>query len=64
MGDHSYSFASSVGHPRSVSVGMLLFDVMRTYPGTDVVLQVPRDNVNPIENGLISWVDHTENSYD
>jgi hypothetical protein len=32
-GDHSYGFASSMGHPRSNSVGQLVYDDMRTYPG-------------------------------
>ncbi len=30
---HNYGFASSVGHPRSDSVGLLVYDGMRTYPG-------------------------------
>jgi hypothetical protein len=32
--------------------------------GTSVVLQVPRDNVNPVGKGLISWVNHLELNYD
>jgi len=30
---HGYSFASSVGHPSSDSVGLLVYDVTRIYPG-------------------------------
>jgi len=37
---HSYGFASSVGHPRTDSVGLLVYDGMRIYPGHGVVLQV------------------------
>jgi hypothetical protein len=31
--------------------------------GTDIVLQVPQDNANPIGKGLISWVDYIELNY-
>jgi hypothetical protein len=31
-GGHNYGFASSVGHPRSDSVGLLVYDGKRTYP--------------------------------
>jgi len=32
--------------------------------GTGIVLQVPRDSVNPVGKGLKSWVDHMELNYD
>jgi hypothetical protein len=32
-GDHAYGFASSVGHPRSDLVRLLVYDGMQTYPG-------------------------------
>jgi hypothetical protein len=52
-GDHSYGFASSMGHPRLNLVGQLVYDDMRTYPGTDVVLQVSHDSANPVETDHI-----------
>ena len=42
---------SSVGHLRSNSVGLLvLWTVAYNIWGTSIVLQVPRDNVNPSKN--------------
>jgi hypothetical protein len=32
-GVHGYDFASSVGHSRSDSAGLLVYDGTRTYPG-------------------------------
>jgi len=32
-GGHGYGFASSMGHPRSNSVRLLIYEGMRTYPG-------------------------------
>jgi hypothetical protein len=32
-GGHGYGFASSVSHPKLDSVGLLVYDNMRTYPG-------------------------------
>jgi hypothetical protein len=32
-GGHGCGFASSVSHPRSDLVGLLVYDGMRTYPG-------------------------------
>jgi hypothetical protein len=64
--DHSYEFASSVGHPMSDLVGLLVYDGMHVYNirGTDVVLQVPRDSVNSARKDLIYWIDHMRNNYD
>jgi hypothetical protein len=32
--------------------------------GIDIVLQVPHDNVDPIEKGLKVQINHTDDSYD
>jgi len=58
---HGYSFASSLGHPRSGSIRLL---ICVQYPGLGVVLQIPWDNANPAKKELISWVNHMKNSYD
>jgi hypothetical protein len=63
-GSHDYGFPSSMGHPRSDSIWLLVYDGMHTIFGAPVVLQVPRDNNNLTWNGLISWVDHMELNYD
>jgi hypothetical protein len=65
-GGHGYDFTSSVGHPKSNSVGLLVYIWRYAYNirGTDVVLQVHRDNVNPTDKGLISRIDHIDNNYD
>jgi hypothetical protein len=33
------------------------------HQGTDVVLQVPCDNINPIKKGLKARIDHMQESY-
>jgi hypothetical protein len=45
---------SSVGHQSLDSVGLLMIDGSLHIWGTDVVLQVPRDNANPPGKWLIS----------
>jgi hypothetical protein len=55
---------SSVGHPRSDSVRMLMMDSSIHIWGTGVVLHVPQNSSNPVGKGLISWVDHMELNYD
>ena len=43
---------SGIGHSRSDSVGLLvLWTTMYNIQGVGVLLQVPRDNTNPVENG-------------
>jgi hypothetical protein len=54
-GGHNCGFDSSVGDPRSDSVGLLVYDSIFVHnQGIGVVLQVPRDSANPIGKGLIS----------
>jgi hypothetical protein len=36
-GGHGYGFASSVGHPRSDSVGLLVYDSMSTLSGAPML---------------------------
>jgi hypothetical protein len=55
---------SSVGHPRLDLVGLLMMDNSIHIRGTNVVLHVPRDSINPSGNGLKSWVDHMVLCYD
>jgi len=64
MGFTIMDIIHSVGHPRSNSVELLMMESSVHIWGTNVVLQVPRDNANPTEKGLISWVDHMELNYD
>jgi hypothetical protein len=51
-GDHYKTLIiSRVGYSRSNSVRLLvLWTVVYNDWGTDIILQVPRDNVNPAEN--------------
>jgi hypothetical protein len=55
---------NSMGHPSSDSVGLLMMDDNVHIQGTNVILQVHRDNSNPAGNGLIFWVDHIVFTYD
>ena len=52
MGSHYWmDIISGVGHSRSNSImPLVLYTVAYNIRGTGVVLQVPRDRVNPIEN--------------
>jgi hypothetical protein len=49
---HGYSFASSVGHPRSDSVGLLVYDGMRTYPGHWCCITSPSGQCQPCQEGV------------
>jgi hypothetical protein len=49
---------SSVGYSRSDSVTQFMMDGRVHIRGTGVVLQVPRDNDNPVGKMLKSKVDH------
>jgi hypothetical protein len=44
---HGYDFASSVGPPRSDSVGLLVNDSMCTYPGHLCCITDPSRHVQP-----------------
>jgi hypothetical protein len=61
---NSYSFASSIGHPMSNSVGLLVYDDMRTYPGHLCCITCPSGQRQPARKRLISWVEHMELNYD
>jgi hypothetical protein len=52
MGSHyKMNIISSVSHPRSDSVvSLVLGMVAYNIRGTGIVLQVPRDSANPVEN--------------
>jgi hypothetical protein len=50
-GHYRTDIISGVGHPRSDSVVLLvLCMVVYNGYGTDIVLQVPRDSINLVEN--------------
>jgi hypothetical protein len=55
---HGYAFASSMGHLRSDSIGLLVYDGMRKHQGHQCCIRVPWDSVKRFENGLICWVSH------
>jgi hypothetical protein len=49
---HGYGFASSVGHPRTDSVELLVYDGMRTYPEHRCCITGPTRQRQPYqENG-------------
>jgi hypothetical protein len=52
VGHYKTYITSSVGQLRSDLVGLLvLWTVAYNGRGTNILLQVPRDNANPAENG-------------
>lgn len=61
---HHYDFASKMGLPRLDSVRLLVDDDIQHIQGTDIVLRVPRNSINPTKKGLKALIDHTENNYD
>jgi hypothetical protein len=51
-GGHGYGFASIVGHPRSDSVGLLVYDGMRTYQGHRCCITDPPGQRQPCQEGV------------
>jgi hypothetical protein len=63
-GPRLQTLLGNMGHSRLDSVRLLMMDGSVHIRGTSVVLRVLQDIVNSAWNGLISWVDHMELSYD
>jgi hypothetical protein len=49
---YGYSFASSVSHPRSISVGLLVYDGMLTYPRHQYCITRPLGQRRPCREGV------------
>jgi hypothetical protein len=49
---HGYGFASNMGHPRSESVRLLVYDGMRTYPGHQCCITGPLRQRQPCREGV------------
>jgi hypothetical protein len=58
MGVTVTNIISSVGHPRSDLVRLLMMDGIVHIQGIGVVLEVPPDSANLARKGLMSWVDN------
>jgi hypothetical protein len=51
-GGYDYGFTSSVGHPRSDSVGLLVYDSMHTYQGHQCCITGPSRQYQPCKEGV------------